>query len=280
MTLVVAGTTGLLAGWVVWTLLGPVLNEPLFSRENHRGAAIPTAGGIVLVLAALAVEAVLALLEASGIDLDGGGAARRLTLLAVVGYGTLGLLDDLAGTPAARGFRGHLAELARGRLTTGGVKLLGGGAVAVAVTAPVAGESLARLLRDAALVALAANLGNLFDRAPGRCTKVALAAIASLVALSGVDAELALVVAVAGAAAATLVPDLHEQLMLGDTGANVLGAVAGFGVVVACSGGVRTGVLLALVALNLASEIVSFSRVIERVPPLRALDRAGRRPAA
>jgi hypothetical protein len=34
-----------------------------------------------------------------------------------------------------------------------------------------------------------------------------------------------------------------------------------------------------LVMLNLASEAVSFSRVIDAVPPLRALDRAGRRPS-
>jgi hypothetical protein len=146
------------------------------------------------------------------------------------------------------------------------------------VVAPVAGESVGRLLRDAAVVALAANLGNLLDRAPGRCTKVGLAAAVLLVVLTGAEEGLVGVAVVAGAAAATLVPDLREELMLGDTGANVLGGVLGLGVVLACSGGVRTGVLLALVGLNLASEVVSFSRVIDRVPPLRALDRAGRRP--
>jgi len=81
---------------------------------------------------------------------------------------------------------------------------------------------------------------------------------------------------VVGAAAALLVDDLHERLMLGDTGANVLGAAVGLGVVLACSAGTRLVVLVVLVALNLASEVVSFSRVIDSVPPLRALDRAGR----
>jgi hypothetical protein len=61
-------------------------------------------------------------------------------------------------------------------------------------------------------------------------------------------------------------------------GANVLGAALGLGVVVACGPLVRTFVLLALVALNLASELVSFSAVIARVPPLRAADRLGRPP--
>ena len=278
MTVALGAVLGLAAGAALWVLLRPVLGEPLFGRENHRGATIPTAAGIVLVVAAVAVEAVLAAVEAGGADLAGTGTARRLTLLLVAGYGFLGVLDDLGGSPAARGFRGHLTELAKGRLTTGGVKLLGGGAVAICAVAPVAGENLGRLLRDAALVALAANLGNLFDRAPGRCTKVGLVAAALLVALTGADPELAGMAVVAGAAAATLVPDLQERLMLGDTGANVLGGAIGFGVVLSCSGGVRTAVLVAVAALNLASEIVSFSRVIERVAPLRMLDRAGRRP--
>jgi hypothetical protein len=75
-----------------------------------------------------------------------------------------------------------------------------------------------------------------------------------------------------------MMADLRERLMLGDAGANVLGAALGLGVVLACSPGVRTGVLVAVALLNLASERVSFSRVINAVPPFRALDRFGRLP--
>ena len=66
--------------------------------------------------------------------------------------------------------------------------------------------------------------------------------------------------------------------MLGDTGANLLGAVLGLAVVLETSRPVRTVVLIALVVLNLASERVSFSSVIDRTPGLRQLDRLGRRP--
>ena len=81
---------------------------------------------------------------------------------------------------------------------------------------------------------------------------------------------------VVGAALGLLLDDLHERLMLGDAGANILGGVLGLGVVLACAPVTRTAVLGAVAALNLAAEVVSFSRVIDAVPPLRALDRLGR----
>jgi len=84
-------------------------------------------------------------------------------------------------------------------------------------------------------------------------------------------------VPVVGAAAGLLPADLGERRMLGDTGANLLGAVLGLAVVLETSRPVRTGVLLALVLLNLASERVSFTKVIDATPGLRHLDRLGRR---
>jgi UDP-N-acetylmuramyl pentapeptide phosphotransferase/UDP-N-acetylglucosamine-1-phosphate transferase len=206
------------------------------------------------------------------------GPARSAIVLAAVGLGLLGLLDDLAGTGDARGFRGHLTALAKGRLTTGGAKLLGGGALAVMAAAIVhPGGAVWRLLVSAAVIALGANLGNLFDRAPGRTIKAGLLGALVLVLAAGAPARLIDVMVIAGAALALLVDDLREQLMLGDTGANVLGGVLGVGVVLTAG---DTGLLLAvalLVVANLASEVVSFSRLIDAVPPLRALDRAGRR---
>jgi hypothetical protein len=83
---------------------------------------------------------------------------------------------------------------------------------------------------------------------------------------------------VAGAAAALLLGDLRERFMLGDTGANALGAALGVGAVLVVSPGVRTAIAAILLGLTLLSEVTSFSRIIERVPPLRAFDRIGRLP--
>jgi UDP-N-acetylmuramyl pentapeptide phosphotransferase/UDP-N-acetylglucosamine-1-phosphate transferase len=148
--------------------------------------------------------------------------------------------------------------------------------VAIVLTAAPGEVSGRRLLADAALVALAANLGNLLDRAPGRTIKVGLVVYIP-VALAAGTAPVGLALApVVGATAGLLVADLRERLMLGDTGANLFGAVLGLAVVLETSRPIRTVVLVVLVLLNAASERVSFSAVIDRTPGLRHFDRLGR----
>ena len=269
---------GLVVGGVTLRLLLPTLAAPVLQRTNHRGAPIATAAGLVVVLAVLGAEAALGVVEAAGFDPLGGAGGRRLVVLATVGFGLLGFIDDLLGAGESGGFRGHLGALAHGRLTSGGVKLFGGGALALAVMAAIQPGSVGRILADGALVALAANLGNLMDRAPGRCLKVTALAFVVLVAVTAADPSLVGVALVVGAALALAPADLGERVMLGDAGANVVGAVLGIGVVLTASPSVRNGVLVAVVVLNGLSEKVSYSRVIASTPPLRAIDRLGRRP--
>ena len=81
-----------------------------------------------------------------------------------------------------------------------------------------------------------------------------------------------------GAALALLPEDLGERAMLGDAGANALGALLGAGAAAALPRPARIAVLAAVAGLTAASEVVSFTKVIERTPPLRWLDMLGRRP--
>jgi UDP-GlcNAc:undecaprenyl-phosphate/decaprenyl-phosphate GlcNAc-1-phosphate transferase len=277
MIVAAAFVAGVLVAAALWVLMAPAFGAEVFARENYRGHILPTAVGVVAALAVLGVDAVVTLAVAAGADPDAEAVrGLRLVTVASLGFALLGLLDDLGGAGESGGFRGHLRALAHGRLTTGAAKLFGGAAVAVVVVSAREPDSLGRLLADGALVALAANLGNLFDRAPGRTTKVTLVAFAVLVAAAGAEPVLAGVALAVGAGAGLLTADLSERMMLGDAGANVLGAALGLGVVLACSPGVRTAVLVVVALLNLASERVSFSRVINAVPPLRTADRWGR----
>lgn len=275
MTVLVGLVAGLLAGVIALGRAGAVSRAPALQRTNHRDRTLPTAMGVLAVIAVLAVEAVWTATEVLTDERWDRG-PRRLAVLVALGFGLLGLLDDLVGSGGdGRGFRGHLRAMRSGQLTTGFVKLAGGGAVAVIVASSVS-DRVVDVVVDALLIALAANLANLLDRAPGRAGKVGAVAFVALLIAGGAQRALGGVAAVVGAVVALLPADLHERVMLGDAGANVLGAALGLGVALVAPTGVRVAVLVVLLALNVLSEAISFSSVIERVPPLRWLDQLGR----
>jgi UDP-N-acetylmuramyl pentapeptide phosphotransferase/UDP-N-acetylglucosamine-1-phosphate transferase len=277
MTVVLALAAGLAAATALLATTRAVLAQPALARENYRGHVLPTAGGVLLVAAVIAVDGGRTVLGLVGVGDAGTAPDRTLVLGAVVMFGFLGLVDDLLGDAGDRGLRGHVAAALKGRVTTGFVKLGGGAAVALVLAGAVDGDRPGRVLVDGALIALAANLGNLLDRAPGRTLKWGLACYLPIALAAGTAAVGVAVGVVAGAAVALLLADLDERLMLGDTGANALGAALGSATVLAVSPGARTIVAAVLLALTLLSELVSFSRIIDAVPPLRAMDRLGRR---
>ena len=278
MSVLIGFVVGIVGGAVAWKLLAETFAQPLFARTNVREVQVPVGAGVIVAFVAAGALAAAAV---GGAVLDWEiDASLWLVALAALAFGLLGLFDDLAGDAADRGFAGHLRAAAGGRLTTGGLKLFGGGVVAVGLAALAHDRADADLmvLVDGVLIALAANLGNLFDRAPGRVTKVALIAGLVLGAATLLDERLLGTAVVLGAAVGLLWPDLREQLMLGDAGANAIGAALGLGVVLTCSTPVRIVVLVVVLALNAASEKVSFSAVIGRTAGLRDLDQLGRRP--
>jgi UDP-GlcNAc:undecaprenyl-phosphate/decaprenyl-phosphate GlcNAc-1-phosphate transferase len=279
MTVLIGAATGLLAARLLWAAAGGLFAGPALERQNFRGRSLPTGVGLLLALAVLVVEGGRALAGAAGIGADTGpDAARVAVLIAAVGFAVLGFLDDVAGGEAERGWRSHLRALAAGRLSAGGAKLLGGGALAlVLASATHPGAGLPRLAADGALVALAANLANGFDTAPGRMVKVGLLAWVPLAVVAGTGPVGVALAPLIGATAGLLPEDLGERLMLGDAGANALGAALGAGALLELGPQARTVAVLVLAALNVAAEVVSFSRMIDRAPLLRVLDHLGRR---
>ncbi len=272
---------GAAASAVIWLALRGTFTQPLFLRKNFRGAEVPVGAGVILFFATVGVWGCWKMLAVLlGWDAP---ALAYLSVAALVGggFGLFGLFDDLAAIGDDKGFSGHLRALASGRLTTGGLKLIGGGFLSLAIAVVAVDETgLWRLLLAGAVISLAANLGNLFDRAPARCTKVAVVCAVALVATArGLDQwTLVSVTVVVGAALGLVVFDAREQLMLGDAGSNVLGAILGWGFVATTDWQAQLVVLVVIVALNAASEKVSFSKVIAGNSVLRTLDQIGRRP--
>src|SRR5207237_9985798 len=71
--------------------------------------------------------------------------------------------------------------------------------------------------------------------------------------------------------------DLRERAMLGDSGASLLGALAGLWLVLTLSGIGQLVALALLAALTVYGELRSISELIERTQGLRPLDSWGRR---
>ncbi|MEO9151210.1 MAG: hypothetical protein ABI243_02325 [Lapillicoccus sp.] len=288
------------AGWAGWAgcvgalatvAAGPALRRhppggpARWARTNHAGASVTLLEGPQVVLGSAVATAVV------------GSPAAALAALA---SGALGALDDLAGDSSSKGLRGHLGALTRGQVTTGAVKvlgLLGVGAVVASTAragrsgpmgehecrtsdsgpsdAPAPGVRLLQLLVDAGVVAGSANLANLLDLRPGRALKATVLLGTPLALLGSPVAAVAV-----GSALAAAPDDLAGRSMLGDTGANSLGALLGVAAVERLPQRGRRLVLLGLVTLTLLSERISFTAVIEANPVLRELDRWGRPPAS
>ncbi len=260
-----------------WSSAGNFAAEPL-SRTNYRGVSIPTGVGSLIAFTALIVGAAGYLLMSAIAHRPSDWFELWWTsVFLAVAFGLLGLIDDLVGVGQSGGFRSHLRAAAHGRLTSGSIKLIGGAAAGIVAAGAVqgTGADVVPVLRDGAAIALAANLANLFDRAPGRATKVCVAGFAAAVVVCRC-AELAGPAVGIGAGLALLAPDLREKVMLGDAGANPLGALVGLAWLVALPSDAGRWVLVAvLLVANVASERVSFSAVIDGFPPLRWLDRLG-----
>ncbi|WP_320069844.1 hypothetical protein [Micromonospora sp. RTGN7] len=261
--------------------LAPV--APALERTNFRGRTVTLAAGPALAAGA-------AVAGAFGAPSGPAGAAA---LVAGLGGGAVGVYDDVVGARpeqrAAKGFAGHLAALREGRITAGLVKIVGVGAAGLGAAALLAADPMVAahhrrqrhgavgrtvdVLLGAGVIAGTANLLNLLDLRPGRALKSGLLLGAPLA--RGPHGGIA--ASAVGAAAGLLRDDLDEQVMIGDGGANALGALLGVALAARTGPLGRAGALAVLAGLTAASEKISFTQVIQATPGLRELDALGRR---
>lgn len=267
-------------------LLAPLLLRALrdagHKRANYRGRALPFPFGVLTLIAAL-----LALIPLTLLQRFASTAVFHPELLPIAVYSlgvlALGLIDDtLAREPSdadprasQRGWRGHGAAALRGELSTGAIKAAGSLGLALLAMSYL-GLSNGRWLLAAGVLVLATNAFNLLDLRPGRATK---AFVVLAVGLTIGSADLRPLWALGLFAAPALVAgvyDLRERVMLGDTGANLLGALAGLWLVLSLSGTGQLVALILLAAITVFGELRSISALIERTPGLRQLDSWGR----
>lgn len=219
---------------------------------------------------------------------------RAATLLATSVSGGLGAVDDFLESGSSKGLRGHLSALAHGEITTGAIKVTGIPLASIAAAAILRSggdrhglfaalrstddrswfASAADVVVSGGVIAGSANLFNLLDLRPGRALKAGMLTVLFMPHSHGTTWISSAVVA--GGTVAAWPDDLSGAAMLGDTGANALGAVLGTTLAANSTAKQRVAMLIVLAGLTLLSEKVSFTQIIESTPGLREIDAFGR----
>jgi UDP-GlcNAc:undecaprenyl-phosphate GlcNAc-1-phosphate transferase len=269
----------LLVSLFVAAIIAPALLRGLGAgghvRKNYRGRELVFPFGVLSVAGALVALVPLALLQQLGeANVFYLGGVRRLAVY-VLGVAMLGLVDDTLAAPEPRGWRGHGSALLRGELSTGTLKAAGSLGLALFVLSG-ANLSNARYLLAVAVLVLATNLFNLLDLRPGRASKAFVLLGAGLTLGAGAVRPLWALGLFVGPALVAGVYDLRERAMLGDTGANLLGALAGWWLLLTLDSTGQEIALALLLLITVYGEFRSISMLVERTPGLRQLDSLGR----
>jgi UDP-N-acetylmuramyl pentapeptide phosphotransferase/UDP-N-acetylglucosamine-1-phosphate transferase len=259
------------------------------TQKNYRGIPVAFPAGIAILIAAFVALAPLSLIQELA-DANVFKPGFETALIYVTGVSLLGLLDDLIGSgvlenrkvpgevaapPLPRGWRGHAMAIASGRLSTGALKAIGSMGLALYVLRD-AGRTKPEYLLAVALVVLTTNLFNLLDLRPGRSAK-ALVLLGALLTLASMDLNPLWTLGLFVGPILVLLPlDLRERGMLGDTGSNAIGAVAGLWLVLTLSTIAQAIALAVVLLITVYGEFRSISAFIERTPGLRLLDSLGR----
>jgi UDP-GlcNAc:undecaprenyl-phosphate GlcNAc-1-phosphate transferase len=257
-------------------LLAPPLLRALTEgghvKANFRQRSVAFPFGVLSIAGALVALVPLSLLQ----RLEVAEVFHPETLTVVVyavGVAFLGLMDDtLGGEP--RGWRGHGKAALQMRLSTGAMKAVGSLGLALYATSYVE-PSTGRWLLASAVLVLATNAFNLLDLRPGRATKVFVVLGAGLTVGAASVRPLWALGLFVGPALVAGVYDLRERAMLGDTGANLLGALAGLWLVLSLSELGQAVALAILVVITVYGELRSITKLVERMPLLRGLDSWG-----
>jgi UDP-GlcNAc:undecaprenyl-phosphate/decaprenyl-phosphate GlcNAc-1-phosphate transferase len=257
-------------------LLAPFLLRALIDgghvKANYRNRSVAFPFGVLSV-----AGAVLTLIPLTIVDRIGGAHVfhpETLTVAVyVLGVAFLGLIDDTLGGES-RGWRGHGRAVLAGQLSTGALKAAGSLGLALYAMGYEGLSTTGWLLASAVLV-LATNVFNLLDLRPGRATKVFVLLGAGLTIGAASVRPLWALGLFVGPALVAGVYDLRERAMLGDTGANLIGALAGLWLVLTLSETEQTVALAALLLITVYGELRSISKLVERMPLLRGLDSWG-----
>ncbi|WP_084111526.1 MraY family glycosyltransferase [Paramaledivibacter caminithermalis] len=239
-----------------------------FLKKNYKGALIPNSMGIIFIFNMLFVSLfiLIFIIRINYTEI-------YIFLLGTLVMGITGLLDDFIGNNDIKGFKGHISMLLKLKLTTGGIKAIFGGVVAILISLTISSNFL-NFLTNILVISLFTNFINLVDLRPGRALKVFFVfSMPLLFFVNGIYRIILL--SFIGAASAYFSHDIKGRSMLGDVGSNCLGIILGI-IATSLEFNIKTLLIIFLILANLYSEIYSFTKLINKNKILNFFDELGR----
>lgn len=281
ISIIAFGFVYILTGKAIMPGLESFLSGHGFVGSNFKHEVIPTGFGLFLY-SMLIVESIILLLWPDtsspyfSVVYPEWGPPLMLYLVWSGMIFWAGWVDDTKGNRTIKGFKGHIGSLLQdGLITTGLVKAGMAGLVALWSVIELGGTWYDRTIRFIVIV-LSTNAVNLLDLRPGRAIKGFYLGSIALFIWSDFLLFLPYWLPLAVAALLVLPKDLGGRVMLGDTGANLLGFGLGFSLSVAAPNGVLMVMSLLLIALHWTAERSSLTAMIERNYVLNSIDQWGR----
>jgi UDP-GlcNAc:undecaprenyl-phosphate/decaprenyl-phosphate GlcNAc-1-phosphate transferase len=257
--------------WLVLLFIYPVLIRFLVSmgmqKKNFRNEEIPIGSGLAfLIIQCLVTPFFIFFFEWKKVFLQSG----VLVLISLIGW----FDDRYAEKP--KGIKGHfITSLKRRKPTIGAWKALVGGCIAGWISW-IYSTTLSLFLLHFFLIFFLTNFINLLDLRPGRAIKGFFLLFLILFTASR-TIPFWLWEPVLLTAAFLLIYDLKRTVMLGDIGANGLGAILGYWGVLYAPFGLKLALVLFTFVAHVYAEKKSITAMIRQHPFLHWIDMLGRK---
>ncbi|OEF95559.1 hypothetical protein BHF71_04905 [Vulcanibacillus modesticaldus] len=257
---------------MVWTTLLALIFLPLYKKflfyigsiqYNYQKKLIPVSFGLYILF----VETIVLLM----FDRDYNWSYMVAFFIITI----VGTIDDFYGDPRIKGLSGHIRAFFAGKITTGLLKAIVGGWIALFLGFFI-GQDIIESLTIFLLILLMINMINLFDLRPGRALKVFFLfyfglSISTPFLFIGNLALISLSILLI-----VFYHDLRGKIMLGDSGANLIGLHLGLWYSLYLSLSWQWLMIIVLILLHVYTERHSLSDLIEKNKLLKKIDLWGR----
>ncbi|MGB9813850.1 MAG: UDP-N-acetylmuramyl pentapeptide phosphotransferase [Thermovenabulum sp.] len=233
-------------------------------RKNYKGVEIPTAGGIIFII----VNSIMSIFLFTIFTIFSERLFILLNLIGTLTMGIFGLIDDTFGQRNVKGFRGHFFSFFKGNLTTGVLKAVFGFLISFLISFVKNIDNIYFLILDTFFICFFINIINLLDMRPGRACRfyLVLSILAMIIEFYKKSFyRIWLMLPLFCSVFVFLPYDVGEKIMMGDTGANVLGINLGIIYSWILPPNIKLILLSLLIFVNVLAEKYSISKILDKI---------------